>query len=166
MSHPPISTSHQAAIDLHRAEAELARTPVDGLCFSSVKHALRFYFERSTAMQGALGCHPRGELGPDGQRHYISVDGGKGGDIDDVLATLQTIHDAMVDLRLDLPVAHQCLVLSKRDGLSQAEIAKRAQRSQSQISAELGRAEAFLLALLRRAEVLTRSPRAAGAEIR
>lgn len=148
------SLSRRATEDVTLADTERSRRGSGGRTFASVRHALTFFFERSEAMQSALGQHPRGQTAPDGSQVFVDVDGGRGGDLDELLATLQTIHAAVVDLHLDSSVRHRLLEMSVRDGLSQTEIAKRSGLSQSTVSAELGRAEGFLLGWLRRAEIV------------
>lgn len=148
------SRSPRAERDLTAATAELRRRSQAGTCFASVRHALRYYFERGEAMQHPLAQHPRGHQAPDGSTVYLQVDGGRGGDIDDVLATLQTIHTAMVELRDEHPVAAELLVLSARDGVAFTELGRRAKCSPSTVSAEVGRAESFLLGWLRREGVV------------
>ena len=148
------SSSRRATDDVRRADAERSRRGSGVRTFASVRHALAFYFERSEAMQAPLGQHPRGQTAPDGSQVFVDTDGGRGGDLDELLATLQTIHQAMHELRLAEPVQHHLLVLYVRDGVSMGELAKRGKRAQSTVSAELGRAEGFLLGWLRRAEVV------------
>lgn len=148
------SQTAQAREEYRAAETERERRARAGLCFASVRHALKLLFERAPSMQGALPHHPRGYLAPDGSTVYLQVDGGKGGDAHELLTTLQTIHDTLESLRSELPVAHGLLVLHVRDGLTMADLGKRAQCSPSTVSAEIGRAESFLLGLLRQAEIV------------
>jgi hypothetical protein len=148
------SRSPRAGQDLSEAEAERERRVRSGLCFPSVRHALRFYFERGQSMQAPLGMHPRGQIAPDGSVVYVDVDGGRGGDIHEVLSTLQTIHDAMVELRLSSPVQFELLVRHVRDGDTYAALGKAANCAASTVSADLGKAESFLLGWLRRSEVV------------
>lgn len=116
------STSTQAIRDHAGAELELSRRGGDGLRFASVRHALGFMFERGAAMQAPLGQHPRGHLARDGSTVHLRVDGGRGGDIDEVLSTLQSIHDAMAALRARDHAAHDVLRLHCKWGLSFTEI--------------------------------------------
>jgi DNA-directed RNA polymerase specialized sigma24 family protein len=130
----------------------------DGLQFASVRHALRFLFERGPSMQGALSHHPRGHQAADGSTVYLQVDGEQGSDLHELMCTLQTVHDALAALRMDLPVAHEMLVLHVRDGRAMSEIGKLSQCSPSTVSAEIGRADGFLLGLLRRGGVVLPAP--------
>lgn len=159
----------QVTHDLERAEAELSRRVCDGLQFASIRHALIFLFERGPAMQAALGAHPRGQLGPDGERHYIQVDGGRQRDVHEVHATLITLRRALDNCRHELPVEAHCLRLRYRDPelvppqrelkgggaalcgdlLPFVEVGKRANVAPSTASSACGRAESFVLALLR-----------------
>lgn len=148
------SRSPRAGTDLRAAEAELHRRARSGLVFPSIRHALRFYFERGPSMQAPLGMHPRGQIAPDGSVVFVDVDGGVGGDIDDVHATLVTIHAAMVELLVAYPVQHALLVRHVRDGATFGDLGKVANCSPSTVSASVGRAESFLLGWLRRAEIV------------
>lgn len=144
------STSAAVGRDYARAEAERTRRDSgNGLQFPSVWHALGFMFERGDAMQGALGRHPRGETAEDGTTVVLAVDGGRGGSIDDVLATLQTIANAMADLRAVDPRAFEAITLNCRDGKSYSEIGKSAGLAPSSVGALVGKAEYFLLGRLR-----------------
>lgn len=153
------SQTTAARLEYEAAEAQRKRrTEENGLQFASVKHALRFLWERGSLMQAPLAHHPRGHKAADGSTVYLDVDGGKKADIHDVFATLQTIHDALEKLRRARAVQHQILVLYVRDGLSMDEIARRADRSQSMVSADIGNAESFLLALLIEGGVVMPAP--------
>lgn len=148
------SQSPRAAADLRAADAERTRRDQAGLSFPSVRHALRFYFERLPSMQAPLGQHPRGQVAPDGSVVFVDVDGGRGGDLHELLATGQTIHHAMSELRMSFPVEYELLVRHVRDGETFAALGKAAARSPSTVSADIGRAEGFLLGWLRRADVV------------
>lgn len=150
------SQSRQAARDLEQAEIERLRRTDDGLQFASVRHALGFLFERGPSMQTALGRHPRGHQAADGSTVVLSVDGGRGGSIDDVLATLQTIHDALHQLKMHDPVAHELLVLHVRDGHSMVELGKRSGLAPSTCSAKIGQGQYFLLGRLAGGVVIAR----------
>lgn len=165
------STSRSVGLDYARAEAERTRRDsANGLQFPSVWHALAFMHHRGDAMQGALGRHPRGETAIDGTTVVLSVDGGRGGSIDDVLATLQTIANALADLRVESPDAFDAIMAYSRNwapsetggrgssGKSYAEIGKTGRLggqnggkgvAPSTVGALIGKAEFFLLGRLR-----------------
>lgn len=143
-----------------RAEAELRRRTPGALQFASVRHALRFMFERGPAMQGALTHHPRGHLLPDGSTAIVAVDGGLGSTIDEVLSVLQTVHDACSALRTADPQAHELLVLHVRDGLGMVELGKHSGLAPSTCGAKVARGEWFLLGRLQGEVVLAQAGRA------
>lgn len=141
------SLSPRAGDDL-RAVRHLEVTEDDGLIFRSVRHALRFFFERGAAMSAPLCHHPRGHQTADGAVVYIQVDGGRGSSIDEVHATLQSIRqamDALADDRLALEMVELCL----RDGMSQEEAGKAKGMSRQTVSVHLGRGISFLTGWLR-----------------
>lgn len=140
--------------DLRKASARLRDDGENGLTFGSMRHALGFYFERGEAMSAPVGCHPRGEKAPDGTTVVVQVDGGRGGSIDDVHATLQTIRQAMADLQAEDRLAHDMIVIHLRDGKSQAETGKAFGMSASSAQVHLGRAIGFLTGWLRREGVV------------
>lgn len=76
--------------------ADKARRAKGSGTFRSVSAALTWWGAAKHRMRGAHAMHPRTEHGPDGQQHRVSVDGGRGGDIDEVLATIATI-DMLID---------------------------------------------------------------------
>lgn len=137
-----------------RAARDLARTRPDednGLQFGSVKHALRFTFERGQAMQAPLPQHPRGYRAPDGSTVVVRVDGGRGGSIDDVHATLLTVAAALGQLP---ELQREMVELAFREELTQAEIGKRKGMSETTVSLHLSRGIAFLDGYLRGARVI------------
>ena len=148
------SRSPRASADFRQAEAERVRRDQSGLSFPSVRHALHFLFERGPSMQSPLGQHPRGQQAADGSIVFVDVDGGRGGDLHEVLTTLATIHEALVALHLTDSVQHELLVLHVRDGKTLQDLGKVSHRSPSTVSAEIGKAEGFLLGWLRRANVV------------
>lgn len=137
-----------------RARRDLARTRPDednGLQFGSVKHALRFAFARGAAMSAPLPQHPRGYTAADGSTVVLRVDGGRGGSIDEVHATLMTISEALACLgKLEL----EMIELTFRDELTQAEIGKRKGFAESTVSTHLHRGVSFLDGWLRHAKVV------------
>lgn len=142
------SGSAKVAREYARAEQELQRRKAGEMQFASVRHALRFLFERGPAMQGALTHHPRGHTAADGSTVIVDVDGGVGSTIDELLSVLQTIHDACAALRNVDAQAHELLVLHVRDGLGMVELGKRSGLAPSTCGAKIARGEWFLLGRL------------------
>lgn len=148
------SRSPRAADDLSRAEETISRRTHSGLTFTSVHKTLGWYFEARERMQSAQSMHPRGEPGTGGEVVFLSVAGGKGGDIDEVLATISTVGAALRALHVDYPRAHAVLVAFHRDGQSLRDQARRHGMHHQSMSVEFGKGEAYLVGLLRRAGVL------------
>lgn len=139
--------------DYKRAE-RAAAAKKERLTFPSVRACLGWYFEARERMQSPKGMHLRTEAANEGRadtRVLLRVDGGSGGDLDEVLATLATVTMALEKVQKAeamglLPKrSYQVLVLSYRDGLTQADIAAALQFRQQQASVMLGRAEDCLL---------------------
>lgn len=120
------------------------------MTFATVESCLSFYWERSQALQAANGQAPRGELAPDGSMVRVDVQGGRGGVLDGVHATLIDINRAMGALKSTLPLAHDALVANWRDGKSQQEIGDLFGISQQRASSLIGRADSFLRGWLQR----------------
>jgi len=142
--------------DLERAETALARCSRQGqgITFRSVRAALEWFWRTRERMSSPHGMHPRHEIGPDGKAVIVSVDGGRGGDLDDVHATALTIARALARLELDNPQAYVLLVDRTRDGLTLAQMERRHNVSCQMASAHIGRGEYYLLGALRAAEVV------------
>lgn len=140
--------THTAEADLDFRRSEVANRPPDGIRFSGVRAALRWYFERSETLTSPQGMHPRTYQTRTGERVLLSVDGGKGGDFDDVLATVTTIGLALTRLKQHEPHAHKVLMLAYADKLSQKQIAERFNANQTTISRWKGTAETFLAGAL------------------
>lgn len=127
----------------------------DRLTFPSVRAALGWYFPAYRRMGSPNGMHPRTEQQPGSDtRLLLRVDGGGGGDLDEVLATLATITMALERVQ-QAEAAHllprhslQVLLWSYRDGRTQADIAAALQKSQYVISVIQGRVDAYLLGVL------------------
>ena len=89
-----VSARARAGLEMTR-EAESRHAP--GSCtFRDLRGALEFYFSRAELLQGANAAHPRSERGLDGAQHHVRVDGGRGGDLHEVLTTVATIERALV----------------------------------------------------------------------
>ena len=123
-----MKTSRDADADALFHEAEFARKRADrasdGLRFPSVLAALGWYWEKRATLSSPQGMHPRTSRGPDGRQVWGLVEGGRGGDFDEVLATVTTIGRALARLHEDFPMAYRALVLTARDGRSQAKAAQ------------------------------------------
>lgn len=77
-------------------------------------------------MQAPNGLWPRTETHPDtGEEVPVTVDGGRGGDLHGVHATLHTIHAVLEELRREEPREHAIVEMIVRDGLPLREIATR-----------------------------------------
>lgn len=148
------SQTIQAREEYELAEAERKRRMTQGLTFASVRHALVAMFERSRSMQSPLSHHPRGHIAADGSTVYLSVDCNGKSDPHELLATLQTIHDALEDLRAHNPVQHGMIVAHVRDGKTMVEVGQLAHCSPSTASREIDCAESFLLGWLRQGGVV------------
>jgi len=99
-------------------------------------------------MGTAQGLYPRTERVDDfGGRVAMNVDGGRGGDLDEVLATLATITTALERLEAYDPKKHQVALLYAV-GRTQVEIGVRIGQSQRVVSSLMAQAESFLAALL------------------
>ena len=116
--------------------------------------ALRWYFERRETLTSPKGMHPRSERAADGSQVCVIVDGGGGGDFDDVLATLCTLAQCLKRLHEDLPTAWFIVVNKHRDGMTLREAATQLKCSVSSASAHVGRGESYLAGMLRGAGVL------------
>lgn len=131
-----------------RAQTALNRREPGSLSFRSVRAAVAWYYEAKGRMSGPQNMHPRGELAPSGDVVVLSVDGGRGGDLHEVMATLEDINRALERLRADLPECFDALDKNAR-GVTTKRLGEDSGRSPATISAEIGRAEGYLLAVLR-----------------
>lgn len=149
------SLSPRAAEDLARADAARLRRLSSSLSFTSVRAALRWWAEARGRLQAPHNLYPRTEPLPGTEeRVRVDVEGGRGGDLDDVLATATTIGAALDHLRQDYPQEYRVLVLVRLDGQSQAEVARRTGRGAATVSTDVGVAEGYLAGLLRGSGVL------------
>lgn len=144
-------SSRDAGPDLERAEKARKR---GRRRFRSAKQAVAWYFEARERMQSPVGRHPRGETLPNGEQVIMRVDGGSGGDIDGVLATISTIGSAIESLRRHDSRWGFVLVASVRDGIKQGDLALKFKVSQPTVSGWIGRAEAFIAGILVHAELI------------
>jgi uncharacterized protein YerC len=100
--------------------------------------------EARERMHAPQGVAPRGEIGLDGKMHRISVDGGQGGDLDEVLSTLATIGQALDKLKAYAPRAHEVVVWVVRDGKSLSDLEQPTGLSAASVSRERDRGFAYL----------------------
>ena len=80
---------------LQLAELQLRRRQPGSITFRSVGAALVWYFETSEKLKGANAMHPRTETAPGGAQVRVQVDGGRGGDLDGMMATLASVDQAL-----------------------------------------------------------------------
>ena len=147
----------QGLEDLARADRAIERRKRlgTGLVFRSVDAALEWFWAASKRMRCAQSPTPRVEHTQAGEAIILDVDGGRGGDLDEVLATLATIRELLEDLQRDYQLAYRVVVLRTRDGETYREIARALGVSSiSSIATEVWRAEAYLLRALREAGLL------------
>jgi hypothetical protein len=149
-----VRSSSPAARQVFRdAEAQVARRAYEGLTFASVERCLAWFFPMREKMQAPKGLHPRGEE-HHGELVFLDIDGGRGGDMDEVLATISTIGAVLEGLRRDFPRAWEVVVARVRDGKSFRDLEKVHGVSCSSLSAEDGKGQAYLLGRLREAGVV------------
>jgi len=117
------------------------------LVFGSTRAALRWYVETRLRMAEAHGLHPHTEKIYDWTRALIDVDGGEGGDLDELLATMATVGIALDRLKEYDPTLHR-VALSYGGGETQAEIGKAIGQSPRIVSEFLSRADAYVAALI------------------
>lgn len=139
-----------------RAEAAIQRRTGVGIQFATSRKAIGWYFETRLRMQAAHGMHPGTDLvdGRTGERARIVVDGGKGGDLDEVLATLSSLARALNEAHVYYPRGTAALVMMLDGNKKQSEIADEHKVTQQTISIEVGRAVAYLDGVLRAGGVL------------
>jgi hypothetical protein len=147
------SSSARAREDFRNAEAQTARRAYDGLTFASVERCLAWFFPMREKMQSPKGMHPRGEEHL-GELVILDIEGGRGGDMDEVLATLSTVGAALEQLRQDIPRAWEVVVARLRDGKTFRDLEKIHGVSCSSLSADEGKGQAYLLGQLRAAGVV------------
>ena len=145
------------------------RRAAGALTCRSVEAVLEWWGAAVVRLQGAQGMHPRSEAVPTaagngaGERCVVRVDGGPGGDLDDVHATLETVRRALARLgreaerraaRTGRPPSiateryHVLLVDHHVHGVSVEDLAKREGTTSVTMWRHLGRAEQVLAGLL------------------
>ena len=143
---PARSKSRKTGHDLQLADA--ANQPLDGIRFSSVRQALRWYFKRAQTLTSPQGMQPRTYATKGGAQVLVSVDGGKGGDFDDVLATMATIGASLARLKAFNRRAHHVLLRVYRDGDTQKFIAENHDWSERHVSEQRAKGETYLAGAL------------------
>jgi DNA-directed RNA polymerase specialized sigma24 family protein len=140
------SRGERARRDLERAEAAIARRTRSRYAWGSVRTALAWYARMRPAMSSPNSMHPRSSgRNARGQEVQVRVDGGVGGDLDEVLATLTTIGGLLAALERAMPEAHRAVELVHLEGRTQREAAKVVGVTQQTVSKRLGQGESFLL---------------------
>lgn len=151
------SSSPRARDDLARADRSTSRRAA-GLSWGSLEKCLAWYWITRERLQSPHTSQPRVEFDLQGGDLVAvpmgHVEGGRGGDIAETMATVSTIGKGLRLLQVADPVQHDLIVLSSRDGASLRDLAKRQNAHSSTVSVQLGRAEGFLSGFLRGAEIL------------
>lgn len=137
-----------------RAQAAQNAQRGGGIRFKSATAAVGWYFETRERLASPHGMHPRGEVLPDGSVARIEVDGGPGGDLDEVLATMATIGKALGHLQRSEPSEHFSVVHKVRDGWTGAQSAKVLQCDRKTAGAHLARGLRFLTGVLLASDML------------
>ena len=142
-------------------ERQTARSA--GCTFASVRAAVSWWVEARERLSAPNSPHRHTEAAPYARiggrsrpdtRVLVQVEGGKGGDLDGVLATVATIGEAFRAADRDIGRGANALLRVVRDGLTYAKLGEEWNASPSTVSAEIGRAESYLLALLKGAHIV------------
>jgi hypothetical protein len=148
------SSSARARHDLARAD----RGTGNDRTFQGVDPALSWYYLYRERMQSPHSATPRvehhlvaGELVAVPMGH---IEGGRGGDVGETMATISTIGAALRDLQLVDPVEHELVELVHRDGWTLRRLGERFKMAAATVSSRLGNGETHLRALLRRDGIL------------
>lgn len=130
------------------------RAHARGVTFTGVRHALQWWGEARGRMQAPNGLHPKTVgVGQGGgyrgdEQVLLQVDGGRGGDIDDVLATLQSVQAGIDRARAEHPRGTEALIQTVVYGKSQASLADAWKLDQGTLSRQIGLAENYLKGFL------------------
>lgn len=144
-----------AAFDLDRAEAALKRRRAEGSRFASVAASLQFYYARRHQLQTPQSPAPRVAQTYYGQTvAQPQVDGGRGNQLEDVLATLLSVHEGLIALNRDDPTSARVLELVHQDGLPNSKVGHLLGASPATISAWRNSGEMYLLGWLRMAGII------------
>lgn len=139
------SFDHEVIASLKLANDQLIRRKAGSVTFRSVDSALNWFFEMRTKLDGPQSMTPKTHTALDGSECTISVDGGRGGDMHEVFATMLTIDQGLVSLRTSMPRAFAILVMRLRDNTSWDDLEKLTGLGRATISKELGNAESYLM---------------------
>ena len=150
-------TSTDPDVDELVRRADTARLRHSGvsMSFSSVARALSWYFPARERMSSPRSAAPRTyPTGRVGERVVVRVDGGSGGDIDDVLATLVSIGQALGQLKTWDDRMHHLVVRRHRDGWSMDRMAVEMKAGATKVSKLVHQGEMFLAGFLKGEAVL------------
>lgn len=160
----PATSTDPATLEIyHRAEAARLRRSAPGITFASLRACLLWYYEARDRLQVPTGMHPRTERVPSSTRGrgyrgdeavLLQVDGGPGGDLDEVFATARTVQQSLEQAGRHHPRGVQGLYETVALGRSQASVADEWKLSQQAVSQDIGRAMSFLTGALSVAGVL------------
>jgi hypothetical protein len=156
--HHATTNKPEADATFERAEAALkARREGDRTASSSVRKTLAWYFETRERMQAPNGMHPKTDCVSlaTGERARIQVDGGKGGDLDGILADVATIGAAIETAKAEEPMGTAALLelvqarwVNGKPTVTQQAIADRQKVPQRTLSYHVGKAEKILAQVL------------------
>lgn len=163
----------QRLADFERAEAEVARRRPGSVTFRSTREAIARYYELRAVLAGPKGMHPQTWPAADGSRVRVSVDGGRGGDLDGVLAFVASVGAAIQaacrrDATMEQAARRMWMVTARYAGIegeappggakgqpwTQSQIAGALGCSQQTVSRELGRIESAVSDLLHDGDVV------------
>lgn len=145
----------RADAELGRAEDALRKRRREGNRFASVSATLGFYYSKRHQLQAPQSPSPRVAQTYHGETvAQPRVDGGRGGNVEDVLATLYSVHQGVNALAQDHPKAHRVLELVYEGGLVNGDVGRAMGASPATISAWRNAGEMYLLAWLRQAEII------------
>lgn len=150
------SDSPETAALVADADRRRLRRTTDGLQWTSAPRALTWFYEARERMSSPVGMHPRTSAGPGGQQVHVRVQGGKGGDIDEVLASIVSIGQTLDALAAWQPQAARAVELRHRDGASMEKIGQDLQVGATAASKLLHEGESFAAGWLVNAGVVAR----------
>lgn len=133
--------------NVRRADRVLSFRGSRDLTFSNVDRALAWYFPARERMQCPQSPRPRGEEHR-GEIVIVDVDGGTGGDVDEVLSTVSTVGDALHELQVREPQAHYIVAQLATTNTSERELASRLELSRGQVGKLRARGESLLAGML------------------
>lgn len=150
------SDSPETAALVADADRQRQRRTTEGLQWTSAPRALTWFYEAKERMSSPVGMHPRTSTAAGGQQVHVRVQGGKGGDIDEVLASVVSIGQTLAALATWNPQAAQAVELRHRDGASMEKIAQQLQVGATAASKLLHEGESFAAGWLVNAGVVAR----------